>query len=213
MGEFLFSLRKFSTGILKKWWLWIWTIALDPLDLFNKYIRTWEWVQDIPGAPRDKVDMPSEWFAPLTIAFLFLAGGWTYHQLRVKPRQNGDQQVVKEEHIAARLFSISSHGSPEFSAPGERGFPQHGGPLWLRLSVLMDARPEMRVETIQVDLSGRRLEADWAPHDVWGDMMESVYFEVPEWVKQGKRTATLVAWSEARELKPSTPFEIDFPKQ
>ena len=98
MREFFYSLLEFTWGLIKRWWIWVWTIVLDPFEFYNNYIRDWSWT------PEGEIDMPSEWFVPLLVGFLFLAGGWTYHELRQKaksPQPSSEESNSEAIHMAA----------------------------------------------------------------------------------------------------------------
>ena len=73
------SLRDFAGGVLRRWFLWVPTLLLDPFDFYERYLRAM-----LP--PQYQVDLTLPvWAFPLVLCGgLVLASFATFHELHAR---------------------------------------------------------------------------------------------------------------------------------
>ena len=82
-----------------------------------------------------------------------------------------------------RFFSIQIGNDIAFGTPGEHGFAKATGgeSLMLRLAVELRAIPHMRVESVELEVMGRRIPSNWEPTEVGRFMGNTSILEYPIW--------------------------------
>jgi hypothetical protein len=115
------SLRHFVAGIWRRAYYWLPTLLLDPLDLYNNYIKA-----DLPSVLRFEGRLPGEYFGPLLGVAVAWAGVMTYHELRM-------QHVANEQRLKCWLAFAYDDTDPDCAAisystaVGTGGQEQHRG--------------------------------------------------------------------------------------
>lgn len=114
---------------------------------------------------------------------------------------------------SGRFFSIQSSNDIAFGKPGEHGFAKSakGESLILRLPVELRAIPHMLVESVELDVMGKRIPSNWEPAKVGTAWVQYIYFGIPNWVNPGRHKVRLVAFAGGKEWS-SDEFSIPFPR-
>jgi len=72
------DLWTFACGITRRFYYWLWSFLLDPLDLYNSRIRHW--------LGKEELDMPSEYFPFVLCGGLLLSAFMVYREERARAR-------------------------------------------------------------------------------------------------------------------------------
>jgi hypothetical protein len=103
-----------------------------------------------------------------------------------------------------------------FGVPNKNGFAQaiEGESLMLRVDVVLHAIPNMLVESVKLEIKGRRLSSNWEPSVISVGVRHGyyAYFGIPKSVKAGKQKVKLVAFADGKDWF-SGDFIVEFPKQ
>ena len=75
--RFRLSLRLFVWGVLRRWYYWAFAIALDPLELHNRFLKDL-----LPFEFQKKLEMPSGVGRIVLVVLLLWASVCAYHELR-----------------------------------------------------------------------------------------------------------------------------------
>jgi len=118
------------------------------------------------------------------------------------------------ESKPTRLFSIEDLGDHQFGSPGKNGFANAiaGELMMLRILVGFRTIPYAVVQSIKLEVKGKRLLSDWKTVRVSDGYSQYVYFEVPKWLSGGQYKAKLVTSAGGREWY-SDDIIIKFPEQ
>ena len=113
-----------------------------------------------------------------------------------------------------RFFNIQIGNDIAFGTPGENGFAKatRGESLMLRLAVELRTIPYMRVESVELEVMGRRIQSNWEPTQVGQFYGQYIYFGIPNWVNSGRHNVRLITFAGGREWH-SDEYSIDFPQQ
>ena len=113
-----------------------------------------------------------------------------------------------------RFFSIQIGNDIAFGTPGKHGFAKAAGgeSLMLRLAVELRAIPHRRVESVELEVIGRRIPSNWEPTEVGTFRGQYIYFGIPNWVNLGQHKVRLVAFAGGKEWH-SDELSITFPQQ
>lgn len=101
----------------------------------------------------------------------------------------------------------------EFGTSKDIGFPKSNAieGKWLRAFVLFSIMPTMLVESIALEVLGRRLRChNWQPEKMHTDYGRDLYFEIPEWINAGEHIVQLIALADGIEWG-SEKVAVDFP--
>ncbi len=104
----------------------------------------------------------------------------------------------------------------EFGSLNEYGFTNatKEEPLVLKIKTGLFAAPSATIESIQLELKGKRLPpSNWQAYEA-GNLWATpdVYFIIPKSIRKGQNKVKLVAYAEGKEWY-SDNIIIDFPKQ
>lgn len=100
----------------------------------------------------------------------------------------------------------------QFGSPATSGYPagKHNT-LWLRLYINFNAPMPILVESLEIELMGKRISAfEWESGSITGDYAQYFYFEIPASISSGEHTVQVVALSRGKEWG-SEKFPIIFP--
>lgn len=101
MVALLRSIALFLWGILKRFYLWLPAILLDPFDLYNKYIKL-----RLPPEWQEDIEMPSEAFPYVLAGGLIWASVMTYHELRTsRGRDPKIPEKLKDFYVRSEPYS------------------------------------------------------------------------------------------------------------
>ena len=96
-------------------------------------------------------------------------------------------------------------------SPTEGYPPAKADTLWLRVYPHFNVPKPIQVESLELDLKGKRILAyDWESHPLAGFTAQYYYFRIPDSVDSGDHTAYLVA-SAGKEEWYSSAFTITLP--
>ena len=102
-----------------------------------------------------------------------------------------------------------------FGEPGRPGYPQPktGATRLLRIDVLLTPTNGLQVESIELEVQGKRIPSTWKSSDVYGVASGGyIYFEVPSDVTPGPHQVSLVALADGKWWE-SPHFSLTFPAQ
>jgi hypothetical protein len=88
-SEFSKSIWLYVAGICRRFYYWVFAFALDPLDLYDRFLKS-----ALPEKLRFELNMPSEYFPHFLIAGIGWASMMTYHELRLKTEVKDTRQAV-----------------------------------------------------------------------------------------------------------------------
>ena len=127
---------------------------------------------------------------------------------------NMQADASSAKQVSSRFFSIQFWGDIAFGRPGASGFPESpsGDLLMLRLLVGFIAIPDMEVESVTLEIMGKRIPSNWVPAGVGQNYTQYVYFGIPNWVNPGQHSVKLFAFTDGKEWS-SEEFQISFPEQ
>lgn len=110
-----------------------------------------------------------------------------------------------------QLFIESSEY--EFGEPGKRGYPQSetGAARSLRVDMYLNTTNGMQVESIELEVQGKRIPSTWNSNAVYGTPSGGyIYFEVTPELTSGLHQVRLVALADGKSWM-SQPFSVTFP--
>jgi hypothetical protein len=118
------------------------------------------------------------------------------------------------DRIPATFFSVEDWGDHQFGSPCEDGFAPaiRGESLMLRIMVGFRTMPDTVVESLRLEVMGKRLPSNWVSREVIDREAEYVYFAVPNWVKAKEHKVKLIAFVNGKE-QYSNDIVINFPEQ
>jgi hypothetical protein len=86
------SALEFLSGVLKRFYIWLPSILLDPFDLYDRYLKRY-----LPERYQFNLDLPTPVFFPVLAVCLTSAAILTYHELRIKVLSEGADEERKRQ--------------------------------------------------------------------------------------------------------------------
>ena len=160
------------------------------------------------------ISLPSEVWPLLVLATIGLSF-WAFHKIRIERDNIRGQLQATGETPAVILptpvlyINIIDY---QFGTPATSGYPagKHDT-LWLRLYINFNAPMPILVESLKIELIGKRISAfEWKSGLVTGDYAQYFYFKIPVSISSGEHTVQVVALS-GREERGSGEFPVTFP--
>ncbi|MBI2172158.1 MAG: hypothetical protein HYU30_09120 [Chloroflexi bacterium] len=124
-------------------------------------------------------------------------------------------QAVEESGLPTFFAEDAQGAHSRIGTPADkhwRGIPQ-GDVLELALCIRTTAIPEAQLESIDLEVMGRRIALDWESQKVVHvDRWPYFYVPMPDWVTPGVHTMRLIGNFNGQEV-PSPDFSIEVPKR
>lgn len=114
---------------------------------------------------------------------------------------------------ASQLFIDIDGDDCVFAEPGTRGHPSSTteASLSLRTQVSLHALHDTRVDSLELEVLGKRIPSSWNPNMVGAvPTVMYVYFEISDWVSPGEHSVRLVAFADGKWWR-SSDYTITFP--
>lgn len=146
-------------------------------------------------------------------AFGFVGGGLLIWNA---VRRHAIQPATSVFLFETLYWKLGFPGDPQFPLPGERGSPRDtsSDTLLLKVHVQFNITANiMRIESIELNLMGKRIPSNWVSMPVSGTYAKYIYCEIPKWVGAGEHVVKLVAFANGGKWESSPPYMLRFPQQ
>ena len=193
------SFKEYTPAIFKWWWVIVMGFAGGTIGAILSIQRG--------------LDVPIWVWVAIALVGLFIAQFLAFHKIRAERDQLRIESSTAKQ-VSSRLFSIQYQGDIDFSTPMTRGFPDSpsGEKLMLRILVGFVAIPAVLVESVTLEVIGKRIPSNWESAGIGQSYGQYIYFGIPNWVNPGKHSVRLFAFADGKEWS-SEEFSVDFPEQ
>ena len=171
-------------------------------------LKIWLWV------------IPLAFLIAAVVIGLILAPYQEYQHLakRLTPSE-GDVGSAGAPILPDSPLHIEFDGDPRFAPSGTAGYPTSdiGTSLFLRMPITLEAPSPKRVESLELEVLGKRIPTDWKSRMVGGGSLPSpaggfMYFVIPDSVNPGEHSVKLIAFADGKPWR-SPDYTVDFPDQ
>lgn len=190
--------------------------ALTSWDTIQAQLFSESWQDNTPLLLDVLSDQPWYLWTIIALAFLLLIvleGAYRQSHSSASEMVGPGEGTWQSPALPGDQLFISMD-EPRFAEPGTEGYPAdaHGARLWMRAMTYLNTLNVINVESVELELLGRRIPSDWEPDTVSAGVTSHryLYFSIPDWVKPGEHTVRLVACADGKWWR-SPDYTISFP--